>query len=57
MRENNIFIPLQSSLTVNLSPVSSMSLRDKRHNLFDTLSPTCRVFYDEIEIMHSLAEP
>lgn len=40
MKESNILIPLQSSLTVNLPPVSSMNHRDKRHNLFDPLSPT-----------------
>lgn len=73
MKESNILIPLQSSLTVNLPPVSSMSHRDKRHNLFDPLSPTFSgklylplkgspdwlyvVFNDEIEIMHSLAKP
>ncbi|KAG1764780.1 FAT domain-containing protein [Suillus placidus] len=57
MKESNILIPLQSSLTVNLPPVSSMSHRDKRHNPFDPLSPTFTVFYDEIEIMHSLAKP
>jgi serine/threonine-protein kinase ATR len=73
MKESNILIPLQSSLTVNLPPVSSMSHRDKRHNLFDPMSPTFAgksyvplegsadrlyvVFYDEIEIMHSLAKP
>ncbi|KAG2115849.1 uncharacterized protein F5147DRAFT_751291 [Suillus discolor] len=57
MKESNILIPLQSSLTVNLPPVSSMNHRDKRHNLFDPLSPTFTVFYDEIEIMHSLAKP
>ncbi|KAG2060248.1 hypothetical protein BDR06DRAFT_872755 [Suillus hirtellus] len=57
MKESKILIPLQSSLTVNLPPVSSMNHRDKRHNLFDPLSPTFTVFYDEIEIMHSLAKP
>ncbi|KAG1768696.1 hypothetical protein EDD22DRAFT_1041450 [Suillus occidentalis] len=57
MKESNILIPLQSSLTVNLPPVSSMNHRDKRHNLFDPLSPTFSVFYDDIEIMHSLAKP
>jgi hypothetical protein len=40
MKENNILIPLQSSLTVNLPPVLSMNHRDKWHNLFDPLSPT-----------------
>lgn len=40
MKDSNILIPLQSSLTVNLPPVSSTNHRDKRHNLFDPLSPT-----------------
>ncbi|KAG2369791.1 hypothetical protein BDR07DRAFT_1447599 [Suillus spraguei] len=57
IKECNILIPLQSSLTVNLPPVSSMGHRDRRHNVFDPLSPTFTVFYDEIEIMHSLAKP
>ncbi|KAG0703892.1 hypothetical protein DFH29DRAFT_981716 [Suillus ampliporus] len=57
MKDCNILIPLQSSLTVNLPPVSSMSHRDKRHNLFDPLSPTFAEFHDRIEIMHSLAKP
>ncbi|KAG2155117.1 uncharacterized protein EDB93DRAFT_1266510 [Suillus bovinus] len=57
MKDSNILIPLQSSLTVNLPPVSSTNHRDKRHNLFDPLSPTFAVFYDDIEIMHSLAKP
>jgi hypothetical protein len=36
----SILIPLQSSLTVNLPPVSSMNNRDKRHNVFDPSPPT-----------------
>lgn len=40
MRNRSILIPLQSSLTVNLPPVSSLNNRDKRHNIFDPLSPT-----------------
>ncbi|KAG1752448.1 uncharacterized protein EDB91DRAFT_1243215 [Suillus paluster] len=57
MKDCNILIPLQSSLTVNLPPVSSMNHRDKRHNIFDPSSPTFAEFHNEIEIMQSLAKP
>ncbi|EGO27933.1 hypothetical protein SERLADRAFT_414152 [Serpula lacrymans var. lacrymans S7.9] len=50
-----LLIPLQESLTANLPPTSSTS--HSTHNPFPPAAPTFDEFFDEIEIMRSLAKP
>ncbi|KAH7912967.1 hypothetical protein BJ138DRAFT_1134431 [Hygrophoropsis aurantiaca] len=50
-----LLIPLQESLTANLPPASSGS--NSSHNPFPPLAPTFEAFFDEIEVMRSLAKP
>ncbi|KAH7931163.1 hypothetical protein BV22DRAFT_1052917 [Leucogyrophana mollusca] len=50
-----LLIPLQESLTANLPPASSGS--NSAHNPFPPLAPTFEAFFDEIEVMRSLAKP
>ncbi|TCD67266.1 serine/threonine-protein kinase M1 [Steccherinum ochraceum] len=49
-----LIVPLQESLTANLPPTSST---DSTHQPFPVDAPTFAKFYDEIEVMKSLAKP
>ncbi|KAG5654241.1 hypothetical protein H0H81_005928 [Sphagnurus paluster] len=49
-----LIIPLQESLTASLPPTSSA---ESDHQPFPTNTPTFEKFFDEIEIMRSLAKP
>ncbi|KAG6832347.1 hypothetical protein H0H87_001811 [Tephrocybe sp. NHM501043] len=49
-----LIIPLQESLTASLPPTSSA---ESNHQPFPPNAPTFQKFFDEIEIMRSLAKP
>ncbi|KNZ76453.1 Serine/threonine-protein kinase atr [Termitomyces sp. J132] len=49
-----LIIPLQESLTASLPPTSSA---ESNHQPFPSNAPTFAKFFDEIEIMRSLAKP
>ncbi|KAJ7098650.1 hypothetical protein B0H15DRAFT_771712 [Mycena belliarum] len=51
---SELIIPLQESLTASLPPTSSL---ESDHQPFPTNAPTFAEFYDEIEVMRSLAKP
>ncbi|KAJ6486408.1 hypothetical protein C8R47DRAFT_1216527 [Mycena vitilis] len=51
---SNLIIPLQESLTATLPPASSL---ESDHQPFPPNAPTFEEFYDEIEVMRSLAKP
>ncbi|KAJ6560264.1 hypothetical protein B0H19DRAFT_1146990 [Mycena capillaripes] len=51
---SDLIIPLQESLTASLPPASSL---ESDHQPFPPNAPTFQEFYDEIEVMRSLAKP
>ncbi|KAF8214176.1 hypothetical protein K438DRAFT_1902229 [Mycena galopus ATCC 62051] len=51
---SDLIIPLQESLTPSLPPTSSL---ESDHQPFPTNAPTFQEFFDEIEVMRSLAKP
>ncbi|KAJ7688699.1 hypothetical protein B0H17DRAFT_938064 [Mycena rosella] len=51
---SDLIIPLQESLTASLPPTSSL---ESDHQPFPPNAPTFTEFYDEIEVMRSLAKP
>ncbi|KAJ6515319.1 hypothetical protein C8R45DRAFT_1139488, partial [Mycena sanguinolenta] len=51
---SDLIIPLQESLTPSLPPTSSL---ESDHQPFPTNAPTFHEFFDEIEVMRSLAKP
>ncbi|KAJ7849841.1 hypothetical protein B0H14DRAFT_3085988 [Mycena olivaceomarginata] len=51
---SDLIIPLQESLTPSLPPTSSL---DSDHQPFPVNAPTFHEFFDEIEVMRSLAKP
>ncbi|KAI0720383.1 hypothetical protein C8T65DRAFT_736114 [Cerioporus squamosus] len=51
---HDILIPLQESLTANMPP---QSVADNVHQPFPTDAPTILSFFDDVEVMNSLAKP
>ncbi|RPD66901.1 hypothetical protein L226DRAFT_452477 [Lentinus tigrinus ALCF2SS1-7] len=51
---HDILIPLQESLTANMPPQSAS---DSAHQPFPVDAPTILLFFDEVEVMNSLAKP
>ncbi|KAJ7228144.1 hypothetical protein GGX14DRAFT_547392 [Mycena pura] len=51
---SELIIPLQESLTASLPPTSSL---ESEHQPFPPNAPTFTEFFDEIEVMRSLAKP
>ncbi|RDX53828.1 hypothetical protein OH76DRAFT_1342536 [Lentinus brumalis] len=51
---HDILIPLQESLTANMPP---QSVADNAHQPFPTDAPTILSFFDDVEVMNSLAKP
>ncbi|KAJ7055002.1 hypothetical protein C8F01DRAFT_1160647 [Mycena amicta] len=52
--KSDLIIPLQESLTASLPPTSSLA---SEHQPFPPNAPTFEEFFDEIEVMRSLAKP
>ncbi|KAF7294192.1 hypothetical protein HMN09_01147600 [Mycena chlorophos] len=52
--KSDLIIPLQESLTASLPPTSAL---ESTHQPFPLNAPTFEAFFDEIEIMRSLAKP
>ncbi|TFK72010.1 hypothetical protein BDN72DRAFT_869695 [Pluteus cervinus] len=54
---SSLIIPLQESLTATMPPFSPTESESSNHQPFPTDAPTFQGFYDEVDIMKSLARP